>query len=96
LIAAGRCNHAGKGEWQGINTGNTNFIGIEAENRGTATDPWPEVQMEAYRHGVAAILKHLGLPAIMCCGHKEYAKPTGRKDDPFFDMVIFRKAVMIF
>jgi hypothetical protein len=49
--------------------------------------------MEAYRHGVAAILKHLSLPAIMCCGHKEYAKPTGRKNDPLFDMVAFRKAV---
>ena len=49
--------------------------------------------MEAYRHGVAAILNHLNLPSIMCCGHKEYAKPTGRKDDPLFDMHEFRKAV---
>jgi len=93
LIAAGRCNHAGTGEWQGIKTGNTNFIGIEAENRGTADDAWPEVQMEAYRHGVAAILTFLGLPAIMCCGHKEYAKPEGRKNDPLFDMDEFRKVV---
>ncbi|MBK8814533.1 MAG: N-acetylmuramoyl-L-alanine amidase [Methylococcaceae bacterium] len=93
LIAAGRCNHAGKGAWRGITTGNTNFIGIEAENRGTHSDPWPEVQLEAYRHGVAAILRHLDLPADMCCGHKEYAKPDGRKNDPLFDMNEFREVV---
>jgi len=31
VVAAGRCNHAGKGNWQGFTAGNTNFIGIEAE-----------------------------------------------------------------
>src|SRR5438270_1768163 len=34
VVAAGRCNHAGKGEWKGVTTGNTSFIGIEAENSG--------------------------------------------------------------
>ena len=29
----------------------------------------------------------------MCAGHKEYALPHGRKDDPNFDMVMFRKDV---
>ncbi|MEI7995202.1 MAG: N-acetylmuramoyl-L-alanine amidase [Methylococcaceae bacterium] len=51
VVSAGRCNHAGAGEWQGITSGNTNFIGIEAENTGTSDDPWPEVQMDAYRRG---------------------------------------------
>lgn len=32
VIAAGKCNHAGKGSWKGVTNGNTNFIGIEAEN----------------------------------------------------------------
>src|SRR5262249_41599859 len=50
IIAAGRCNHAGKGIWQGITTGNTNFIGIEAENTGLPNDsPWPDVQIDAYQ-----------------------------------------------
>ena len=97
IIAAGRCNHAGRGNWQGIKSGNTNFIGIEAENtgevRGPKADPWPEVQMDAYRHGVAAILKKIRANAIMCCGHKEYALPHGRKDDPTFDMNEFRRQV---
>ena len=73
VIAAGKCFHAGKGKWQGITTGNTSFIGIEAENTGLATDqPWPVVQMDAYRRGVAAILKKIGQDESMCCGHKEY------------------------
>jgi peptidoglycan hydrolase-like protein with peptidoglycan-binding domain len=46
--------------------------------------------MDAYRRGVAAILKKIGANAIMCCGHKEYALPVGRKDDPDFDMTDFR------
>src|SRR5689334_8344946 len=61
IIAAGRCNHAGNGIWQGLSNGNTNFIGIEAENTGLLNDvPWPEVQVEAYQRGVAAILLHIG------------------------------------
>jgi hypothetical protein len=93
VVAAGRCNHAGRGMWQGLGTGNSNFIGIEAENTGTANDPWPAVQLDAYRRGVAAILKKIGANAIMCCGHKEYALPPGRKNDPSFDMVDFRNQV---
>lgn len=94
LIAAGRCNHAGAGDWQGITSGNTSFIGIEAENVGDGTDPWPDVQYEAYARGVAGILKHIGAPAIMCAGHKEYA--PGRKIDPSFDMNAFRQKVSAF
>lgn len=94
VIAAGRANHAGGGAWQGFTSGNTNFIGIEAENTGMSNDfPWPEVQMDAYRRGVAAILKHVGQGSIMCCGHKEYALPLGRKPDPLFDMNVFRSEV---
>lgn len=94
VVAAGRANHAGRGEWQGITGGNNHFIGIEAENTGRDNDfPWPEVQMDAYRRGVAAILKHIDQPAIMCCGHKEFATPPGRKSDPKFDMNVFRMEV---
>lgn len=94
VIAAGRCNHAGPGVWQGLATGNTNFIGIEAENTGLPNDtPWPSVQLDAYRRGVAAILLHVHRPALFCVGHKEYATPNGRKDDPDFDMLTFRRDV---
>jgi N-acetyl-anhydromuramyl-L-alanine amidase AmpD len=97
VVAAGRCNHAGKGNWQGIITGNSSFIGIEAENTGFTSgptaEPWPSVQLDAYRRGVAAILEKIGANANMCCGHKEYALPQGRKDDPTFDMDDFRRQV---
>ena len=94
IIAAGRCNHAGKGEFKGVVNGNTNFIGIEAENTGLADDsPWPDVQLDAYHRGVAAILAHIGRDESFCAGHKEYALPRGRKDDPDFDMNAFRAAV---
>lgn len=104
VIAAGRGNHAGSGEWQGIEAGNSSFIGIEAENGGPKrkdkngntipADAWPAVQLDAYRRGVAAILTHIGQPAIMCCGHKEYARPEGRKNDPHaVDMDDFRSEV---
>jgi peptidoglycan hydrolase-like protein with peptidoglycan-binding domain len=94
VIAAGRCNHAGVGIWKGIPNGNTNFIGIEAENTGLSDDfPWPAVQMDAYRRGVAAILTKIGRGVDFCAGHKEYALPKGRKDDPSFDMVAFRSSV---
>jgi N-acetyl-anhydromuramyl-L-alanine amidase AmpD len=90
VIAAGVANHAGKGAWQGV-TGNSHLIGIEAENSGLPTDPWPDVQMDAYKRGAAALLDHLTLPTLMCCGHKEFAPK--RKVDPSFDMVAFRTDV---
>ena len=94
VVAAGRANHAGAGIWQGLTNGNSNFIGIEAENRGLANDfPWPAVQLDAYHRGVAAILRHIGKGAEFCAGHKEYALPPKRKTDPTLDMDIFREAV---
>ena len=108
IIAAGRCNHAGNGIWKGETNGNSSFIGIEAENTGgfknppgpkdPPLDPWPVAQLNAYYRGVAAILSHVGASSNMCCGHKEYALPRGRKPDPHtLDMDQFRlnvKAIM--
>jgi peptidoglycan hydrolase-like protein with peptidoglycan-binding domain len=94
LVAAGLCNHAGVGAWRGITTGNSNFIGIEAENTGSVDDnPWPDVQMDAYRRGAAALLGHMGRNADFCVGHREFALPPGRKTDPDFDMDAFRQGV---
>jgi len=99
VIAAGRAHHAGAGSFDGVVTGNLSFIGIEAESVGHPVghpqhEPWPEVQLDAYHRGVAAILKHLGLPAANCIGHKEWALPKGRKPDPHsLDMDEFRRNV---
>jgi peptidoglycan hydrolase-like protein with peptidoglycan-binding domain len=94
IIAAGRCNHAGRGSFAGVTSGNSSFIGIEAENMGTTADPWPAVQLDAYKRGVAAILKHLGQDQSWCIGHKEW---TSRKIDPHsIDMDGFRAEVANF
>lgn len=102
VVAAGRANHAGRGSWQGVTSGNTHFVGIEAENSGhkpphARGETWPAVQMEAYARGVAALLRHVDAGADMCCGHGEYALPAGRKNDPLFDppmtMAAFRAQV---
>jgi peptidoglycan hydrolase-like protein with peptidoglycan-binding domain len=97
VVAAGACNHAGEGSWQGHTSGNRNFIGIEAENIGTGKETWPDVQMDAYMRGVAAILRHIGADPMMCCGHLEYA--PRRKIDPVFNdgfnMKTFRARVKL-
>jgi peptidoglycan hydrolase-like protein with peptidoglycan-binding domain len=91
IVAAGRANHAGDGAWHGDTAGNTHFIGIEAEHTGDPATPWPEIQLDAYKRGVAAILKKIGASAEMCCGHKEW---TRRKPDPTrIDMDDFRREV---
>lgn len=93
VVAAGLAYHAGRGSWQSVTAGNSQMIGIEAENTGLGDDPWPEVQVEAYARGIAAIFSHIGADAIMCAGHKEYALPKGRKIDPTFEMGPFRARV---
>jgi uncharacterized protein YgiM (DUF1202 family) len=49
--------------------------------------------MQAYMRVCAAIIDHVGASVAMVAGHKEYALPKGRKDDPSFDMVMFRAGV---
>jgi hypothetical protein len=91
VVAAGKCNHAGEGIWNGIHTGNSSFIGIEGENTGLG-EPWPDVQMDAYHRGAAALLMYSGCNASNCIGHKEYA-PKRKPNDPSFDMAQFRLSV---
>jgi hypothetical protein len=93
LVSAGRCNHAGVGVWKSVTAGNSHFIGIEAENRGDGSEPWSPLQLQAYHHLAAAILRHENRSVEWCVGHKEFAKPAGRKIDPNFDMNSFRLRV---
>ncbi|HEX5659180.1 MAG TPA: N-acetylmuramoyl-L-alanine amidase [Polyangiales bacterium] len=91
VIAAGLANHAGKGQWNGLLQGNKHLLGLEVENTGRRDDVYPDVQLDAYRRGVAAILKFAGLEASCCLGHKEWA--GRRKIDPLFDMDAFRTSL---
>jgi len=86
VIAAGKANHAGAGKWMDANE-SVETIGIEAYNYGNGApfptrEPWPQVQLDAYDRGVAALLRHLGRDQRHFCGHREWALPAGRKPDP--------------
>ncbi len=97
-VAAGKGWHAGKGSWKSVTDGNSHFIGIEAENSGYLNGPtaelWPEVQIDAYERGCAAILDHIKQPVTQCIGHKEWS--PHRKTDPTFNMGQFRDAVAFY
>lgn len=94
MIAAGLAWHAGPGMWKGVTTGNSSFIGVEAENDGIG-EAWPTKQLECMGRGSAAMAKFYGFTADMVSGHKEYALPPGRKIDPNFDMPSFRKQYVV-
>lgn len=88
VIAAGVCYHAGATfyTWQN----NWHAIGIEAEADGVSA--WPAVQVDAYARLNAALCKGYGVPVARVLGHKEIAKPKGRKTDPNLDMNQLRAA----
>jgi N-acetyl-anhydromuramyl-L-alanine amidase AmpD len=92
-VSGGRAFHAGKGSWHGVTNGNSELIGIEAENTGLG-EAWSEAQMDAYVRLVAALLKQAGADPIMAVAHREWALPKGRKIDPTgIDMDAFRLKV---
>jgi hypothetical protein len=59
-----RAYHAGAGSWHGVTAGNSELIGIEAENAGDG-QAWPSVQIDAYVRLCAAVLKQIGADPIM-------------------------------
>lgn len=89
VVAAGRCNHAGKADRPSHS--NSYAIGIEAEHSGSG--PWSKAQYEAYVALCAALSEHYGIPIEDIRGHKEIAVPRGRKSDTNFDMGRFRSHV---
>lgn len=86
VVASGKANHAGKGKWLDADE-SVEAIGIEAYNYGNGVafptrEPWPQVQLDAYDRGVAALLTHIGRDYRHLCAHREWAVPAGRKPDP--------------
>jgi hypothetical protein len=93
VIAVGVCWHAGRGSHPGWPTDNANYhtIGIEAVNNGVG-QPWPAVQLDAYKRGCAAILRRIGRSAKDCVAHREYSS-EGKIDPAGIDMNAFRRDV---
>ncbi len=89
VVAAGLCHHTGATfePWQA----NPWAVGIEAE--ATGRDTWPPVQYSSYVRGARALANHYRVPTSRVLGHREIARPLGRKTDPNFDLATFRAAL---
>jgi hypothetical protein len=85
VIAGGKGNHNGYGDW-----GNQS-IGIEAYNDGVG-EKWSREQLDAYQRGTAAILRRLGLGADKARGHRE-TDPRRKVDPAGIDLPAFRATV---
>lgn len=97
VVASGVAWHAGASRWAGPGWSftdlNDEFLGIEAESKGTLDD-WTPAQRDCYPRLVAAALHYMRRDASRFCGHKEGALPKGRKIDPaFWDLNAFRARV---
>lgn len=91
LVASGRANHAGVGILPSAES-----YGIEATGPDKAGDYGPRAfpQYDTYTIGVACICKVEGWRVVgRVFGHKETARPLGRKINPSFDMDDFRTDV---
>lgn len=78
VVAAGRAQHAGAGQWLGL-TGNSAFWGTECEAAGPGD--FTDAQRAAYPLVCAAYASLSGFDARYVAGHSEYALPRGRKTD---------------
>jgi hypothetical protein len=86
LVSDGLAYHGGSGAWRGV-SGNSRFIGIEAEDAGDGD--WAPAQLDCYPRLVAALMDWLNQDAGWVCGHKEYA-PRRKIDPAGIDMPRFR------
>jgi len=70
--------------------GNRELYGLEIENRGDGSDPYPAKQMDVAVRWAAARCRVHDWTAGSIAGHKEL---TRRKTDPSFDIAGFRRIV---
>ena len=93
VIADGVAWHAGASTWAGYRDLNDEFLGVEAESRGTIND-WTPEQRDCYPRLCAAICHYLRRGADRVAAHKEVCLPRGRKIDPaYWDMTQMRATV---
>lgn len=90
LVASGRANHAGEGVLP-----SSESYGIEATGpiplTNAGKDAFPQYQ--SYVIGVACILHAEGWAPTTIFGHRETARPCGRKPDPAFGGVTLANCV---
>jgi hypothetical protein len=79
VIASGRANHAGSGDWRGL-SGNSSVWGLEIEHTGTSSESWTEDRVDTAARVHAALIRGT-TDASMVCQHKEWA--PDRKIDAY-------------
>lgn len=87
VVAAGRCWHNAPSTSPFHD--NSSSLGIEAENNGR--EPWPAVQLDAYKKLCAELCREFGLTASRVKGHKEVN--TQKPDPHSINMNDFRNDV---
>jgi N-acetylmuramoyl-L-alanine amidase len=92
LIASGRANHAGEGTLPSSESYGVEATGPQNYPDTYGPDAFPN-NYDSYVIGTACILAVMGGDESDVFGHKETARPLGRKIDPYFDMGQFRGAV---
>jgi hypothetical protein len=94
IVAAGVAWHAGYGPamW-GAPAGNGNYYSIGIEGISNGRNDWTDAQRREYPRVVAALLKHMKLPADRWIFHRDYNKRDGKIDPVGFDAGWFRDEV---
>lgn len=72
IVAAGTCNHAGPGGWNGL-AGNYSVWGNELVHSGGPNEEWPEAQLRSALLWDVALARHTGYGAEMVSEHKEWS-----------------------
>lgn len=81
IVASGKANHAGEGEWNGIKPGNYQVLGLEIEWAGP-TEDFPEKRKLVSEIAMRALMDcTAGTNDNDACEHREWALPRGRKID---------------
>jgi len=85
IIASGKANHAGEGEWNGIKPGNYQVLGLEIEWAGP-TEAFPAKRKLVSEIAMRALMDCVsGTDDNDACEHREWALPRGRKIDTNLD-----------
>lgn len=93
VVASGVANHAGAGNWAGIDSGNRKGTGNEIEWSGPG-EAFPPNRIEtSVRIAAAYQSLHPDPGGQWCCEHREYALPKGRKIDTNLNGSVFRASV---
>lgn len=74
--------HAGVSEFQGKENVNDYSLGIEIVNDGDGKDPYTDAQYRALGQLMGYLMTEHGVSWARVTGHKDIARPVGRKDDP--------------